>query len=169
MHKSNSNRWLMAKGAILPALMALAIVAYAKPKAETVADLTPNAATFMPDDKIYDIVEVNAEFPGGDAACYKWLADHLKYPVEAQKNGIQGRVMVNFVVEQDGSITQAKAIRSPHELLSKEALRIVNAMPKWKPAENGGKVVRSRFILPISFRLNNPKSFSNDRNPDSKH
>lgn len=169
MHKSNSNRWLMVKGAILPALMALALVAYAKPKSEAVADLAtdvPNITTptfaFMPDDKIYEVVEVNAEFPGGTDACYKWLADHIQYPAEAQKDGIQGRVLVNFVVEQDGSITQAKAVRSPHESLTKEALRVVNAMPKWKPAQNGGKNVSSRFILPISFKLNQPKSFSND-------
>ena len=265
MHKNSSNRWLMTKGVVLPALMALAVVAFAKPKTvatpQDTQDSSEKLVTFkqgdpssfaitipkganverkykwidadkttdkknssvqedtekspyfrsedvtvkldgktvepeelveMPasavqkvetnlteheinlvttveqpaaeqpaadpkdDDKIYDIVDENAQFPGGDAACYKWLADHIKYPKECADKGIQGRVHVQFVINKDGSIVEAKALRSPDDKLTEEALRCVNAMPKWKPAKVKGNVVRSSFLLPISFRLNNP-------------
>lgn len=110
-----------------------------------------------PDDHIYDIVEVNAQFPGGEGAMYKWLADHVKYPKEAIENNIQGRVMVNFTVEKDGEITDIKVMRSPDPLLTEEAERMVKAMPKWNPAKNKGEIVRSTFNLPINFRLSSPQ------------
>ena len=164
MHKKNSNRWLMTKGFILPALMAVAVVAFAKPKTETIPPIPGEETTMSLDvqditpvndgkDKIYDIVDVMPGFPGGDEALYKWLAEHIKYPPEAAKNKIQGRVMLQFVVETDGSITDIVAKRSPHELLSNEAMRVVKLMPKWKPGKVGSKPVRTSFILPISFRL----------------
>lgn len=102
---------------------------------------------------IYEVVEVNAEFPGGERACYEWLSQNVRYPVEALQQGIQGRVMVQFVVDKDGSLTEIQATRSPSEFLSREAERVVSQMPKWKPAMQGGKPVRSRFNLPIMFRL----------------
>ena len=249
MHKTNSNRWMMTKGIVLPALMAMAVVAFAKPKVEENLQKTQNSSeklvTFkegdpnrfaitipkgtwresraydkhdsyieekttqtpnfttenvtikmngevidphkladMPasalkkfeqkfpereinlittpvqisesaedDDKIYDVVEVNAGFPGGDMAMYKWIADNLKYPEECRAKSIQGRVIVQFVVNKDGSISEIKVLKSPDPLLSKEAIRVVNAMPKWKPAQNKGKVVASHFRLPINFKL----------------
>lgn len=106
------------------------------------------------DDRIYDLVEENAQFPGGDAGCYEWLRNHIQYPVSCQKEGVQGRVLVCFVVNKDGSIVDEKIVRSPDARLSQEALRIVRLMPKWKPARQGDKVVRSRFTLPIMFRMN---------------
>ena len=105
------------------------------------------------DDRIFDVVEENAQFPGGDEACMKWLRDHIKYPSICQEQGVQGRVIVSFVVNRDGSIVDAKVMRSPDQHLSDEALRVVNAMPKWKPARQGNKTVRSRFNLPVMFRL----------------
>jgi TonB family protein len=260
MHKTNSNRWMMTKAVVLPAVMALAVVAFAKPKVESIsatenenilpaddktADTSKDAlirisndgkvfivnmpvgtlvenqngdkkesytvkqpikthqffdsktttvkldgkvvdiqsltkksrsilkkvvilssgreinlittpvqiTTSVKDDKIYDVVEVNAQFPGGDAACMKWIKDHIKYPEECIEKEIQGRVQISFVVEKDGSITDAKVLRSPHPLLSEEAIRVVKAMPKWAPAKVKGQTVRSRFILPVSFRL----------------
>ena len=167
MHKKNSNRWLMTKGVILPILMAVAVVAFAKPKAEAVPPIPGEETTLSLDyndiiatapvnddkDKIYDTVEVMPEFPGGVEAMYKWLAEHLKYPAEAAKKKVQGRVMVQFVVEKDGTITQAEVKRSPDDLLSEEALRVVQLMPKWTPGKVGGKPVRTVFNLPISFRL----------------
>ena len=172
MHKTNSNRWMMTKAVVLPALMALAVVAFAKPKVEEIPateeitepiveeSTTPpevNTEVSLPadDDKIYDIVEENAQFPGGDAAMYKWIANHLQYPEECREKGIQGRVMIQFVVNKDGSITDVKVLKSPSVLLSEEAIRVVKAMPKWKPAKDKGKVVRSHFRLPIVFRLPN--------------
>lgn len=106
------------------------------------------------DDRIHDIVEQNASFPGGEEACLKWLADNLKYPSICREQGVQGRVTVQFVVNRDGTIVDVEILRSPDENLSKEAERAVKAMPKWQPARQGNKTVRSRFRLPVTFRLN---------------
>lgn len=106
------------------------------------------------DDRIHDIVEENAQFPGGDEACMKWLAENIKYPSICREQGVQGRVTVAFVVNRNGSIVDIEILRSPDENLSKEAERVVKMMPKWKPARQGNKTVRSRFRLPIMFRLN---------------
>lgn len=105
------------------------------------------------DDNIYEVVEENAQFPGGDDACYKWLGEHIKYPAIAQEQGIQGRVFVQFVVNKDGSIVDVEVVRSPDASLSKEAERVVKEMPRWRPAKQGNKTVRSRFRLPVMFRL----------------
>lgn len=107
------------------------------------------------DDRIYEVVEENAEFPGGNEACMKWLAEHLKYPAICQEQGVQGRVFVSFVVNKDGSIVDVEIKRSSDNNLSKEAERVVKSMPKWKPARQGNRTVRSRFNLPVMFRLNN--------------
>lgn len=105
------------------------------------------------DDRIFDVVEENAQFPGGDDACIKWLHDHIKYPSICQEQGVQGRVIVAFVVNKDGSIVDVKVLRSPDQHLSDEAVRVVKQMPKWKPARQGNRSVRSRFNLPVMFRL----------------
>ena len=99
------------------------------------------------DERIYEVVEENAQFPGGDEACMKWLAEHLKYPSICQEQGVQGRVFVSFVVNKDGSIVDVEIKRSPDPNLSKEAERVVKSMPKWKPARQGNRTVRSRFRL----------------------
>ena len=105
------------------------------------------------DDRIFDVVEENAQFPGGDEACIKWLHDHIKYPSICQEQGVQGRVIVAFVVNKEGSIVDVKVLRSPDQHLSDEAVRVVKQMPKWKPARQGNRSVRSRFNLPVMFRL----------------
>jgi protein TonB len=105
------------------------------------------------DDRIFDVVEENAQFPGGDEACMKWLQEHIKYPQICVEQNVQGRVQVAFVVNRDGSIVDVKILRSPDSNLSKEAERVVKMMPKWKPAKQGNKTVRSRFNLPVNFRL----------------
>ncbi len=103
------------------------------------------------DDRILDVPEENASFPGD---VYAWLAKNIKYPSICQEQGIQGRVSVQFVINKDGSIVDAKVMRSPDENLSKEALRVVKSMPKWKPARQAGKPCRCRFVLPVMFKLN---------------
>ncbi|MCR5534190.1 MAG: M56 family metallopeptidase [Bacteroidaceae bacterium] len=170
MHKTNSNRWMMTKAVVLPALMALAVVAFAKPKVEsipvteestepTIANITTppevNTEVSLPanNDSIYVKVEKDAVFSGGEAAMFKWIVDNLKYPEECKAKGIQGRVYVQFVVNKDGSLSDAKILRSPDKALSQEAIRVVKAMPKWKPAKQGEKAVRSYFRLPIIFKL----------------
>lgn len=102
---------------------------------------------------VFDVVETNAQYPGGEEECIKFLSTHIKYPRVAQEKNIQGRVLTQFFVDKDGTITDVEAIRSPHELLSKEAIRVVKLMPKWIPATLGSKPVRSRFVMPVMFRI----------------
>lgn len=109
----------------------------------------------MPADtsKVFMVVEDMPSFPGGASALMKYLADNVKYPVEAQKAKVEGRVIVQFVVEKDGTVTNAEVVSAASEMLYPEALRVVNAMPQWKPGTQNGKPVRVQFTLPIMFRL----------------
>ena len=83
----------------------------------------------------------------------KYIMENMKYPEQAMKEGIQGRVAVRFIVEKDGSISDVKPILSVHPLLNKEAVRVVKSMPKWSPGKHNGKPVRVRFNLPVMFKL----------------
>ena len=103
--------------------------------------------------QIFQVVEEMPEFPGGMAECMKFLSKNIKYPTISQENGVQGRVIVQFVVNRDGSIVDAKVMRGVDPYLDKEALRVVGLMPKWSPGKQRGKAVRSQFILPVMFRL----------------
>ena len=103
---------------------------------------------------IFVVVESMPEFPGGQQALFKYLADNVKYPVIAQENGIQGRVICQFVVNKDGSIVDVVAVRSSGEpSLDKEAIRVIQSMPKWKPGKQRGKPVRVKYTVPVNFRL----------------
>lgn len=93
------------------------------------------------------------DFPGGQKKLFKWLSANIKYPKEAQANKEQGRVIVRFVIDKDGKVTDAKVVRSISPSLNKEALRLIEAMPRWKPGEKDGQPVAVRFTLPITFRL----------------
>lgn len=106
------------------------------------------------DDEIFVIVEKQPEFPGGTTALMQWLGQNIKYPVIAQENGIQGRVICQFVVNKDGSIVDVQVARtSGDSSLDKEAVRVINNMPKWKPGQQRGKAVRTKFTLPVVFKL----------------
>lgn len=104
-------------------------------------------------DMVFDVVEVMPQFPGGQIAMLKYIMENMKYPEQAMKEGIQGRVAVRFIVEKDGSISDVKPILSVHPLLNKEAVRVVESMPKWTPGKHNGKPVRVRFNLPVMFKL----------------
>ena len=106
-------------------------------------------------DEIFVVVEQQPEFPGGTTALMKFLGDNINYPVIAQENGIQGRVIMNFVVERDGSISDVQVVRGQDPSLDREAERVIKTMPKWKPGQQRGKPVRVRFTLPVVFRLQN--------------
>ncbi|MDD4728032.1 MAG: TonB family protein [Dysgonamonadaceae bacterium] len=106
-------------------------------------------------DEIFVVVEQQPEFPGGMTALMKFLGDNIKYPVIAQENGIQGRVITNFVVERDGSISDVQVVRGQDPSLDREAVRVIKTMPKWKAGQQRGKPVRVRFTLPVVFRLQN--------------
>lgn len=104
-------------------------------------------------DMVFDVVEVMPQFPGGQIAMLQYLMKNMKYPEQAMKEGIQGRVAVRFIVEKDGSISDVKPVLSVHPLLNKEAVRVVKSMPKWSPGKHNGKPVRVRFNLPVMFKL----------------
>ncbi|MDD3910378.1 MAG: energy transducer TonB [Proteiniphilum sp.] len=106
-------------------------------------------------EEIFVVVENQPEFPGGNAAMMKFLSDNIKYPVIAQENGIQGRVICNFVVERDGSITDVQVVRGVDPSLDREAVRVIQSMPRWTPGKQRGQAVRVRFTLPVVFRLQN--------------
>ena len=106
------------------------------------------------EETIFMVVESMPEFPGGQQALFKFLAENVKYPVIAQENGIQGRVICQFVVNKDGSIVDVQAVRSSGEAsLDKEAIRVIKSMPKWKPGKQRGKPVRVKYTVPVNFRL----------------
>ncbi len=105
------------------------------------------------DDEVHIFVERMPEFPGGAQALMKYFAANIKYPVICAEIGMQGKVFIGFVVDKDGSITNVVVKRSPDTNLSKEAMRVVRAMPKWNPGKQGGKPVRVSYTVPVNFRL----------------
>ena len=114
---------------------------------------TTSTAQTKKNDMVFDVVEVMPQYPGGQIAMLKYLMENIKYPEQAMKEGIQGRVTVRFIVEKDGSISDVRPILSVHPLLNKEAVRVVESMPKWTPGKQNGKPVRVRFNLPVMFKL----------------
>ena len=104
--------------------------------------------------EIFQVVEQMPEYPdGGMAGLMKYLSGAIRYPAIAAENGVQGRVTVQFVVNRDGSIVDAQVVRGVDPYLDKEALRVINSMPKWKPGMQRGKPVRVRYTVPVNFRL----------------
>jgi protein TonB len=103
--------------------------------------------------QVFVIVEDMPEFPGGDLELQKWIARAVKYPVIAQENGITGRVYVGFVVNKVGAIENVKIMRGVDPSLDKEAVRVINKMPKWKPGRQRGKAVKVSYTVPINFQL----------------
>lgn len=106
------------------------------------------------EEEIFVFVEEYPSFPGGEEALYKYLGESIQYPDVARDNNITGTVIIRFVVEKDGSISKAAVAREIGGGCGKEALRVVNAMPKWKPGKQSGKAVRTEFTLPVQFQLN---------------
>lgn len=102
-----------------------------------------------------EMAETMPKFPGGEKALMEYLSKNIKYPKDAQKSGIQGRVLVTFIVEKDGKISDPKVLKSVHKSLDKEALSVVKSMPKFEPGSLNGKVVRTKYTLPVTFKLNN--------------
>lgn len=105
------------------------------------------------ENKVFDVVEQMPSFPGGPSALMKYLSENVRYPVVAQENGVQGRVVVSFVVEKDGHITDVKVVRSVDPSLDKEAARVVKSMPSWIPGKQNGSAVRVKYNVPVSFKL----------------
>lgn len=103
--------------------------------------------------KVFDVVEVMPQFPGGPTALFEYLSKNIKYPVVAEENGVQGRVIVTFVVERDGSITDVQVVKSVDPSLDKEAKRVVSSMPNWIPGKQNGSAVRVKYTVPVTFKL----------------
>lgn len=103
--------------------------------------------------KVYDVAEQMPEYPGGMPAMFEFLMENMQYPKDAEKQKVEGRVMVMFVVETDGSISDVKVAKKTFPSLDAEAVRVVQSMPKWTPGRDKGKVVRVQYTLPVSFRL----------------
>ncbi len=105
------------------------------------------------DNKVFDVVEQQPAFPGGQGALLSWLSQNIHYPAVAEENGIQGRVVVSFVVEKDGSISNVQVVRGVDPSLDKEAARVVKSMPKWTPGKQNGQAVRVKYNVPVTFKL----------------
>ena len=103
--------------------------------------------------KVFEVVEQMPSFPGGDVALMQYLSKNIKYPPVAEEMGIQGRVICTFVVERDGSVSDIRIARSVDPSLDKEAIRVVSGMPKWIPGRQNGQMVRVKYTLPVTFRL----------------
>lgn len=116
------------------------VIVEEKPKEDNIVYTTAN-------------VQQQPEFPGGEAAMYKWLSDHIVYPATAAEEGVSGKVIVEFVVSKTGEIENIKALRGPHKALEAEAIRVVKSMPKWNPGRNNGQPVKVTFVLPVTFKL----------------
>ena len=190
MMKKKSNPWARAKYLYVLPLATVAIAAFARPevsnevneisstkvndlasivKAEeaksvenSLKQLVLNTDSVSPvkEKVIFQVVEEMPEYPGGMAECMKFLGKNVKYPVEAQENGIQGRVIVSFVVTDEGDIQDPVVVKGVDPLLDAEAVRVISMMPKWKPGKQRGKAVNVKFTLPVSFRLS-----SSENNP----
>lgn len=106
------------------------------------------------ENKIFTVVEQMPMYPGGDAALMQYLSSNIHYPAVAAENGVQGRVVVGFVVERDGSITDVNVMRSVDPSLDREAVRVVKNMPRWTPGKQNGSAVRVKYQVPVTFRLN---------------
>ena len=103
--------------------------------------------------KAYDMVDEMPQFPGGPSALFEFLSKNIQYPKEAEDANLQGRVIVSFVVEKDGSVSNAKVVRPIDPLLDAEALRVVNSMPKWIPGKQNGEAFRVKYTIPVTFRV----------------
>ena len=118
--------------------------------------MADDPATKETEEIIYCPLEIPPQFPGGQLALMEWIKQNMVYPQEAIAKGIEGRVIVKFTVEKDGSVTNGKIMKGVDPLLDNEALRLVSIMPKWSPRSFDGKDIRTRYNLPLLFKL--PKS-----------
>lgn len=122
-------------------------------EAKKIYDKKHNKEASNNDDYVYAIVEQMPQFPGGDATMMKYIQDNIHYPTVAKEHGVQGRVVVNVVVEKDGTITNVSLLRSIDPSLDREAMRVVKSMPKWMPAKQDGNAVRAKYQVTVTFRL----------------
>lgn len=143
--------------ATIPELPAKEIQKITLPQDKKIKEVSETHSKSVPDSVVFQVVEEMPDFPGGMKALMEYLSKNVKYPVEAQTKGIQGRVIVSFIVKKDGSISDIKTVRSVDPYLDKEAERVIAAMPAWKPGKQRGQAVNVRFTVPVAFRLTGPE------------
>ena len=175
MLKEKSNPWARVKFLYVLPLAALAVSAFARPEVSAVADELSSAKvndlvasmktnqretasvavkdTLTPDEPVFEVVEQMPEFPGGYKEMMKYIEQNMRYPEEAKKAGTQGRVVVQFLVNKNGAISDVSVLHSVDRLLDAEAVRLVRSMPKWKPGMQKGKAVTVKYTVPLSFKL----------------
>ncbi len=173
MNRKKSNRALRAKYLLAVPAVALMLMSFSmwtdgsgvspSTLSKTALLRTGGGQMLQPSDSVYDVPEVMPEFPGGTAACMEYLQNNLRYPKEAMENGAEGYVVVQFVIEADGSISRVKVVRSVNELLDAEAVRVVRNMPDWKPGRIKGEAVAVRYNVPILFRLQKEQEKDKDK------
>ena len=188
MCKEKSKRWRCAKALYIVPVAAIAALAFTTvepvnaaesetlPKgSEIIAnnekETAENYVQQLPDgdDKVYQVCENPPAFPGGTYAMYKYLADNIKYPADAKAAGKEGRVIVQFVVRKDGSVSDVSVVRSVgNASLDNEAVRVVSSMPKWSPGTQGGKPVNVQYTLPVQFKLSDGKINNKKRENEKK-
>ena len=189
MLKEKSNPWARVKYLYVLPLAALAVSAFARPEVSAVADELSSAKvndlvasmktnqvetasvavkdTLMPDEPVFEVVEQMPEFPdGGMAGLMEYFKKNLRYPEEAKRAGTQGRVVVQFLINKNGAISDASVLRSVDRLLDAEAVRLVRSMPKWKPGMQKGKAVTVKYTVPVLFKLEDVVSEASDKKND---
>ena len=120
---------------------------------EVYATQSENVQSDNGDTKVYDTADEMPAFPGGPNGLMQFISSNLHYPLVCEENGIQGRVVCSFVIERDGSVSDVRIIKSVDPSLDKEAIRVVSSMPKWIPGRQNGQMVRVKYNLPVTFRL----------------
>ena len=189
MLKEKSNPWARMKYLYVLPLATLAVSAFARPEVSAVADELSSAKvndlvasmktnqaetasvavkdTLTPDESVFEVVEQMPEFPdGGMAGLMEYFKKNLRYPEEAKKAGTQGRVVVQFLINKNGAISDASVLRSVDRLLDAEAVRLVRSMPKWKPGMQKGKAVTVKYTVPVLFKLEDVVSEASDKKND---
>lgn len=156
MHRRNAELVPMKLRPILP-LLALLISIPALAQNNAIDVVTPHREEAVDPNEPFTIVEEMPEFPGGQEAMFAYIGKELKYPEQAVEEGIEGVVFISFVVEKDGSITHVSVLRGIGGGCNEEAVRVVSAMPNWKPGKQRGEAVRVKYNLPIRYKLTGGK------------
>ena len=153
MTMNKSSRWNRLRALAVVPVIALALLAFANQKTETAKLVVVADQQAEVSQDVYKSVEQMPQFPGGEAALMKYLMQNIQYPVNAAKNDIEGRVIVQFVIEKDGQIGEVKVVSSVDPELDAEAVRVVKALPKFTPGRQDGKAVAVWYTLPVMFKL----------------
>ena len=155
---ATSNDMPIAQNAAPKALPEVVVVSYGTAATDDKKAKTEAPEKTNNDKVVFQVVEQMPQFPGGDNGLFKYLAESIKYPVVAQESGIQGRVICQFIIDENGQVNDVKVVRSVDASLDAEAIRVIKAMPKWTPGQQRGKSVSVQYTLPINFRLDAGKN-----------